>query len=101
MRTAMYIETNTSLPLRVQAAMNYLQYCSATTHQCDPTAPEKKLTNAENAVKNSALTVLRLYLECEMDYVDPKPAEKAEPKSEESPMGEDAPEAADTDESTD
>ena len=97
----MYMETNTSLPLRVQAAMNYLQYCCITTHQCDPSAPPKPLTNAENAVKNSALTVLRLYLECEMDYADPKPEAKEASKGDESPDGDIPPEAVDSDESAD
>jgi len=75
---------NTLLPLRVQAAMNYLQYCYYSTHQCDSSAPVKTLTNAENAVKTSALTVLRLYLECEMDYTDPPKIQTTEPGPDES-----------------
>lgn len=63
-----------ALPSRVQAALDYLNYCHWATHQCDASIPARSLSNVEVGVQNSALQVLRLYFDGEMDYGDAPPA---------------------------
>ncbi|MDX2118669.1 MAG: hypothetical protein SFY96_10850 [Planctomycetota bacterium] len=61
------------LPPRVQAALNYLYYCSHHTSQSETSIPARSLTTQETSVHRSALRVLSLYFDGEMDFGDAPP----------------------------
>lgn len=63
----------TMLPGRVQAALEYLDYCHWALHTCDISTPARGLSAAEVGVQKAALEVLRSYFQCEMDFGDAPP----------------------------
>lgn len=62
-----------SLPARVQAALEYLDYCHWAQHSCDSSVPARGLSVAETCVQTAALDVLRTYFQGEMDFGDAPP----------------------------
>jgi hypothetical protein len=61
------------LPPRVLAALKFLDHCYSLQHQCDASSPAIGLTAQEQSVRRSALRVLSLYFEGEMDFGDVPP----------------------------
>ncbi len=76
----------TSLPPRVQAALDTLEHLRYVQASCD--FGVKQLTAAESALQASAMRVLHLYLQGEMDYGDAPPSRPPEdpPQEQASPV---------------
>ena len=73
------------LPPRVQAALAYLAHCESLTYQGDTSVPARALGEDGERVRRSALRVLSLYFECEMDFGDVPPTSGTRDDEEEPP----------------
>jgi hypothetical protein len=62
-----------AVPARVQAALDYLDYCRWVTEQSDPSIPRRELSPLEVSVATAALRVLGAYFHGEMDFGDVPP----------------------------
>ncbi len=79
----------TSLPPRVQAALDTLEHLRYVEASCD--IGQRELTPVQSALQGTAMQVLRLYLSGEMDYGDAPPSlppeEPPQPQPEPAPVG--------------
>jgi hypothetical protein len=65
-----------SIPPRVRAAMDLLQYTRQITEQYDVSLPARQLTPLERSVEAAALRAVQQYLLGEMDFREPRRRKK-------------------------
>jgi hypothetical protein len=71
------------LPPRIKAAFDSLHHVRVLTTQFDASLPARELTAVEKSVQLAALRALQQYLLGEMDFAEPKPADKKAGKPDE------------------
>lgn len=69
----MATENSSSVPPRVQAALDYLSHVRWVTQQDDASIPARTLSPLERSVESAALRTLQSYFLCEMDFGDAAP----------------------------
>jgi hypothetical protein len=76
-------DNDTSLPLRIKAAFDYLEHVRDLTQQWDATIPARELTSIEKCVHTAALRALQQYLLGEMDFREPADSPKPSKRKDE------------------